>query len=477
MAAARKSDRVDNDPVSTAASAHSARGWTSPVTWVVLLAGIALVWGLLPHRIEGDGKIRYQALLRLVETGAINNIKCSYLQSVLSIPLYGIGMLDGGRTTTAEPNRRGTYWWVARFNPLVATLALAAMYVLLRRHVQRDELLRFLAILTAASMLPHPLKGYYGEVLSAMAAMVGLTCLAVRRYIPGWLLVVVAIANTPACGIGMLSAAVYLAVAERRLWHVIPVAIAAGCIVLERYIQTGRWFVTGYEQDFANRTFMPYSGLTGFSYPLFLGLLSLIFSFGKGLLFFTPGIFLPRGRIADAAATADSRLQPRNVMSRCYVLWMLFAAGMLIVYAKWWAWYGGWCWGPRFFLFASVPASYVLATRLSRPPATPMGGLLTCAATALSAWVAACGAVFDSRTLEVAQGGRVPESAVWYTPEFSVLWRPFVAPTPVSATEAWTLAYFALAGLVLVGPHAARTFSAAVKRGRAVWSAHAARAT
>lgn len=475
MASTRKSDRARNGADTADATMSPAAGWGSYAAWLLLLGGMGVVWGLMPHRIEGDGKIRYQALLGLMDTGAIRNIKCSYLQPVLSIPLYGVGMLDGGRTSSEMPDRRGTHWWVARFNPLVATLAVAAMYLLLRRHAPRDELMRFLVLLTAASMLPHPLKGYYGEVLSAMAAMVGLTCLAVRRFVLGWLLVVLAIVNTPACGIGMLTAAVYLAFVERRPWHVLPVAIAAGCIVLERYLQTGRWFVTGYEQDFANRTFMPYSGLTGFSYPLFLGLLSLLFSFGKGLLFFTPGLFLPRMR--SVAATPAAAPRTGDVMSRCYLLWMVFTAGMLVVYAKWWAWYGGWCWGPRFFLFACVPASYVLATRLSRSPATVGGGVLTCAATVLSAWVAACGAVFDSRTLEVAQGGRVPESAVWYTPEFSVLWRPFVAPTPVSAAEAWTLGYFALAGLVLIGPHAAQTFSTAVQRGRAAWSAHASRAT
>src|SRR4029078_4990998 len=38
-----------------------------------------------------------------------------------------------------------------------------------------------------------------------------------------------------------------------------------------------------------------------------------------------------------------------------------FLAGLILVYARWWAWYGGWGWGPRFLLYAGVPSALGLA--------------------------------------------------------------------------------------------------------------------
>jgi hypothetical protein len=43
---------------------------------------------------------------------------------------------------------------------------------------------------------------------------------------------------------------------------------------------------------------------------------------------------------------------------------LLVVTGLVLVYAKWWAWYGGSSWGPCFFVFATVPASLLLAVRL-----------------------------------------------------------------------------------------------------------------
>ena len=49
------------------------------------------------------------------------------------------------------------------------------------------------------------------------------------------------------------------------------------------------------------RTALPYSGQPGFSYPFFFGVLSVLFAFGRGLVFFAPGLF---ARYPDAAAFA-----------------------------------------------------------------------------------------------------------------------------------------------------------------------------
>src|SRR5262249_62404931 len=116
----------------------------------------------------------------------------------------------------------------------------------------------------------------------------------------------------------------------------------------------GSPFTTGYEGDHGIPTLMPYSGRPGFSYPFVLGVLSILFAFGRGLLFFTPGILF----------WFDERTRQRVPARAAVVLQLLFVAGLVLVYAKWWAWYGGGPWGPRYFVVAAAPASLLRAVRL-----------------------------------------------------------------------------------------------------------------
>jgi hypothetical protein len=178
---------------------------------------------------------------------------------------------------------------------------------------------------------------------------------------------------------------------------------------------------------------MPFSGLPGFSYPLFFGLLSILLSFGKGLLFFSPGLLVP--------IRPDDGVSHRLIT--CHRLWMIFLAGLILVYAKWWSWYGGWTWGPRFLLFASVPASLAVAVKLRQVHRARLAGVAGLAVVvALSTWVAVNGAAFDQANMELCvQNNYAQEFLCWYAPEFSTLWRPFVAPSAISSGEACFAAY------------------------------------
>ena len=88
---------------------------------------------------------------------------------------------------------------------------------------------------------------------------------------------------------------------SRRVRHVIPVLLAASLILLESWIRRGHPFTSGYEGNAGLRTLMPYSGQPGFSYHYYFGLLSITLSYGKGILFFAPGLLLkvgvPLGRL------------------------------------------------------------------------------------------------------------------------------------------------------------------------------------
>src|SRR6185503_4563922 len=136
--------------------------------------------------------------------------------------------------------------------------------------------------------------------------------------------------------------------------------------------------LSGYEGDHGVPNILPMPVESGFGHPFVFGVVAILFSFGKGLALFVPGLWLVFKRPVEP--TPDTlRLFQRSA------LW--FLAGLVVIYAKWWAWFGGGFWGPRFFLFACFPASVALALHLSDERATSGAKALTLAALIWSVWV------------------------------------------------------------------------------------------
>jgi hypothetical protein len=402
--------------------------------WALIDAGIVLLFFVVPHALLGDGRVRFETLTALLEHGTLTNTPYSVVGPLFSAPLHYIGKLA-----------LGSEWWCTRFNTLLLAGALAATASLLRRYADGRLLRTFFLLLVAASMFPNHVRGYFGEVFTALLVLVGLAALSSGRPRLGWAAMILGVANTPATIVGLLFVALKYVRDSRRVRHVIPVLVAASLILLESWIRRGDPFTSGYEGNAGFRTLMPYSGQPEFSYPFFFGLLSITLSFGKGILFFAPGLLLRVG--------ADDRDVPSQLRALWgYSIW--FLAGVIIVYARWWAWYGGWFWGPRFFLMASIPASLAIAIKLRQLPAlsTPGLGALFAVLT-LSVWVGINGAVFNQGNLDICQQDRYAlESLCWYSPEFSVLWHPFVEPVRLSFDQALFIAYCGIVYVWLSAP-------------------------
>ena len=224
-------------------------------------------------------------------------------------------------------------------------------------------------------------------------------------------------ANLPASFLGLALAMGWWAWREKRARALAPLVLSAALWLLESTLRRKSALSTGYENDHGFQTLLPYSGQPGFSYPTFFGVLSLLFSFGKGLLFFAPGLLLVFGRGLEA-------LRP---VAQVLVLWVLYLAGMVLVYGSWWAWYGGFTWGPRFLTFASLPAALLLAAQVRRPPRALLALTAVLAALLLSVWVGIDGQAFGRFAQATCNANHYAlESFCWYVPEFSVLWTPFV---------------------------------------------------
>jgi hypothetical protein len=381
------------------------------LVWGLIVAGFGIWFFLLPHALVGDDLQRFSDIELLLRHGQLSNSKYSLVMPLFSVPVLELGHLV-----------ESPAWWAARFNVIVAAAGTAVSYCLLRGRLD-PRLLRLIAlVLLFDSFLTARLRDYNAETFTATLVAVGIICIATRRYeVAGWAAIVVGVANTPAAIVGLGLMAGWETLRNRRLRYLTPVVAAAALIMLEDWVRRGGPLVSGYSgpAEHGLRTIMPYSGQPGFSYPFLLGVAAILFSFGRGLLFFMPGLALWLDR-------RTRRLVRPAPGQPAVALMLLFTAGLVLAYAKWWAWYGGESWGPRFFLFAAIPASVLLAARIWRAGRSPSADAVTLAVLALSAWVGLAGAIATRAEPAICSAGNYRnEQLCWFTPDFSPLWQPF----------------------------------------------------
>lgn len=364
------------------------------VETLLIVAALVAHLVLLPHDIYADGLRRYKELDDLLGRGVIPNDKYSIIGPLFAAPLWYLGHLI-----------RSPDWLVARYNLLLFSLGLLAIYLILKDAVDRALIRKFLLILAVASMFPPALSSFYGETFTALGIGIGILAAVFGPTVLGWVAVALGVANTPATAVGMGFATLLRVLQTGRIRYLAAIAGVGGLIVLENLLR---------HHSVTNSYYEP-----GFTYPVFFGILSIVFSLGKGLIFFAPAIFLPVRSYLLASGKSGAQLY------RAYSMWIAVLVGMVLIYGGWYDWSGDWFWGPRFFLFASLPCSLALAARLHRPASKLPGNLATLALLILCSWLGINGAVFDLSALltPCIQA----HSGCAYLPETSTLWFPFIS--------------------------------------------------
>lgn len=375
--------------------------------FVLLIVGVLILLRTADPVIFGDGAHRYADLVGLWY-GYMPSAKYSSIQPILALPAYWLAVAIGADPATV----------VAYFNIVLVLTLGTVCALLLARRAGPQVAIRASLLMLSASMLPHHLQGFFGEVLTALLLVLAVLT-PPRMPLAKGILAGLAVVATPILVVPLAVAGVVSYVTRRRWWPLAGALAGAFGVVAEAWFRFGSladspYFSPG-EHGF--QTMLPYSGLPGFSYPVLFGVLSVVLSFGKGLVWFIPGLF--------AFGFADVRRWfDRSVAG----LWAVatFAATMIAVYGAWWSWYGGYFWGPRFFLVLCFPAAVALAIATIRSTSW-RARLFVSALLLASAWVGIDGYVFGQRGMELcyADDFRL-ESLCWYVPEFSALWRPFV---------------------------------------------------
>ncbi len=365
----------------------------------LIITGLIAMRQLLPRQLFGDGALRYYALSDLLQKGIVSHISYSFVGPLFAVPLWELGYISHTHES-----------WTLQFNLFIFSGSLFVLYWSLKDRIDRSLIRKFLLILIAASMFANHLMYFYGEVFTALSVSIGLLLAITRRSTFGWFAVILGVVNTPASILGLGLVTLKQMLESKRLRYMLVFLVALGLILSESWLRRGSPFKSGYEGDRG-----------GFNNPFFFGLIAILFSFGKGIFYFAPGLLLPIKK-----TILSMWHEKRQEIYRVYVLWIYFLVGLILIYSSWWAWYGGWFWGPRFFLIASIPASFALAVRLHYRNVSLALNLLTAFVLCLSVWVGIDGAIYGSKDLVICiTNGYKLETLCHYTIYYSVLWHPF----------------------------------------------------
>jgi hypothetical protein len=409
---------------------------------LIFLGLISLIFA--KHRITADGRRRFDALTQLLSGDGFSPDRYPLIGPLFASPMWWLGRVAGGPEL-----------WLRYYNLVLFSLGLLALFLVLRNRVDAELLRRFLLLLVAATMIPAHVPDFYGETFTAVTVALGVilavgivTHPAIRAM--GWVVVILGVANTPANlpGLGLVTAE--RGIAKRRLRYALPAVAALALVLIEAWLRRGSPTDQGYINEY-------------FNFPFFLGILAILFSFGKGLVFFLPGLCLPiRRRIRDLY---DST---RIDLWAVYRSWMLYVAGLVLAYASWWAWSGDLYFGPRFFLVAIFPASLALAVWLVRPGTGVLPNLALLGVLALSVWVAADASVFETMGAPRCYTPILIEDLCRFGVQESDLWYPLQAwPADLHPGRWVQLIFFALVFVWLAGPIVRRLATAATASVRA----------
>jgi hypothetical protein len=375
-----------------------------------LIAACLLALGILSYfshqdmLLQGDGRRRYDALATLMEFRLMSTT-FSMVMPFFAIPFYALGRLVGH---PAEA--------VSFFSLTVTLLFLPLFWRSMRNLSDPETATLCVLMLLGNSMLLASTPYFEPEPFSVVLMGLGILWYHEGRLVPAALALLVSAANIPASLLGAAFVGLRWAWLRGRVrWLCLPLLAGLEC-ALERIVFRHGAAVLAL-QPAAHPSILPFSKSADFSYPMVLGVLNIVFSFGKGILFFAPGLLLwwsvqPRLRVQERRLLGDM---------------LAYLLGLIIVYSNWTGWADDNSWGPRFFLFASLPASILLAISLREKTASIPRLGLTLVVLAASAWVAIDGLVYN---FDVLQSFFKDEHAplffaTYNTAEFSPLFLPF----------------------------------------------------
>lgn len=177
----------------------------------------------------------------------------------------------------------------------------------------------------------------------------------------------------------------------------LPIGLCGVLLLWHNLVRFGSLLESGYSDE-------------GFTTPLYVGLYGMLFSSGKSVFLFSPPVLL--------GVAGIFWLWRRHRADTLLIAGLVLAT--LLYYSAWWAWYGGWSWGPRFLVpvlpFLILPIGALLSERVwARWALVPL--------VVAGIGVQLLGALvdFNPYIVEIIGGDPANEPKIWFYPWFSPL--------------------------------------------------------
>lgn len=332
----------------------------NPPAWSIGLLLCAMFLALTPGTDFGaiDGEMAYWATIALAERGsaAVHPPHSPYIPALIEHGFLQAGW-DGRwfvRYNLGQPLSALPFYWIGRitggaespitrlFVNMLPALAMAGAGALLYEWARQiwgtREALWLAGLFAFATPAPVYARLFFAEALIAFCLLLGFRLLTSGRssgialggLAIGWAVLTRegAVAALPATGLYLLLRARTWRERFSFLgWWGAGLGIPLSILLWHNTYRFGSPFLHGYRGE-------------SFTSPALEGVLGLLLSPGRGLLFYAPPVLL--------ALPGGIRFWRRDRAMASAVAALL--VGYLTLYGRWWAWDGGWSWGPRFLV-------------------------------------------------------------------------------------------------------------------------------
>jgi uncharacterized membrane protein len=304
-----------------------------------------------------DGVLRLAMTDSLLTQGTVitthGPINYAPLQSFLMLPAYALGYLIGmvAGVSPAKMSMFGSAACYFLFLPVIVSI-LCALYYKILKEMGVDEntgIISTLVLLFGTFLLSYA-TGMFSEPLSALLILISFYYFWMaqsgdytRNNRKNFLYVSLLILNNFVFLLyaGLMVAYVFWVSWVRRnnrseAWKMalegsVCIGVSVAVFLVYNYLRYGQFLNFGYEGE-------------GFTGNWLMGMYGLLFSFGKGLLIFSPLTFL------CIFYFVFNNPKMESLQKFCFATVLISFACYLLVYSKWGVWFGGLCWGPRFLL-------------------------------------------------------------------------------------------------------------------------------
>jgi hypothetical protein len=264
-----------------------------------------------------------------------------------AVPLYLLGRAFGGTDPIDMYTVSTTKLWASMLGQ-IATAATCAVLYFLCLHISKNEMYAFgVTFLYGIATIAWPYAGlFFSQTLIAFLVTMAVTLLVIHTashtgayfgagLALGW--ACLTRLDTLPLTLLIITYAIYRwkqeqgngrSLLKNLILLIFPILLAVIAYIAVNSLRTGSLSQPGYANE-------------GWTTPFFTGLYGLLLSPGRGLVFYSP--------LALFAGIGLIKLWQQGWRSESALIAGLVAA-QIATYASWWAWEGGYTWGPRFLI-------------------------------------------------------------------------------------------------------------------------------